>query len=400
MKRTGSHIVWAFLLLALMVSCTRKQSLPSLRETYSLNDKNPFGTYVLYQQLNQFFYHNNLNVVKKNMQKSFAGNYDTASVYIAVSRNLFLADDEMNSLLNFVSNGNSVFIASENIDTSFLSNIGLRVGTPVGNMDLSLDYTHVKLQPDVYYDTTAFTYYYVPFHHYFSDYPAASVKVLGRNEKGDPNFIVLFYGKGRFYLHCDPRAFSNYFLLQKDNYRYVQQVFSFMPAIPEHIYWDDYYNKRNVPQHGNKDRSSLAVLLQYPSMAWAFWLILSLLVLFVLFDSKRRQRIIKPMQPNVNTSVAFTETVGRLYLQKKDNRNIADKMITYFLEHIRNQYFLNTNHLDAAFIDTLSRKSNVPLPQTENLFHTINEIQQSLDTSDQQLLLLNQQIENFYKHKI
>jgi hypothetical protein len=309
----------------------------------------------------------------------------------------------MNSMLNFVSNGNSMFIASENIDTTFLNTIGFEQGTPKqGFEDLifSMHYTYVKLQSGVFYDTTAFTYYYVPFKNYFSNYPGISTKVLGRNENGAANFIVLFYGKGRFYLHCDPRAFSNYFLLQKENYKYLQQVFSFTPAIPEHIYWDDYYNKRNLRPNESGDKSWLGVLMQYPAMAWAFWLIFSLLALFVLFDSKRRQRIIKPLQPNVNTSVAFTETVGRLYLQKKDNRNIADKMITYFLEHIRNQYFLNTNHLNDEFIDTLSRKSNVPLQQTTKLFNIINLVQQSFEIDDRQLLSLNQQIENFYKHKL
>ena len=63
------------------------------------------------------------------------------------------------------------------------------------------------------------------------------------------------------------------------------------------------------------------------------------------------------------------------------------------------QYFLNTTHLDEDFIDTLSRKSNVPLQQTTKLFTTINQVQQSLEMEDKQLLSLNQQIENFYKHK-
>lgn len=391
------------MLITVLGSCGRKSALPSLRETYSLNDKNPFGTYVLNQQLNELFYHNNIYVTKKSMQKSFSGNYDTASLYVSVSKNLFLTGDEINSMLNFVSNGNSMFIASENIDTNFLNKIGFEQGVSKGGLVdflFSMHYTYVKLQPGLFHDTAAFTYYYMPFKNYFSDYPETGTKVLGRNENGAANLIVLFYGKGRFYLHCDPRAFSNYFLLQKENYKYLQQVFSFTPAIPEHIYWDDYYNKRNSPPNENPDRSWLGVLMQYPAMAWAFWLILTLLALFVLFDSKRRQRIIKPLQPNVNTSVAFTETVGRLYLQKKDNRNIADKMITYFLEHIRNQYFLNTYHLNDEFIDTLSRKSSVPLQQTTKLFNTINQVQQSYDIDDRQLLLLNKQIENFYKHKI
>jgi len=401
LKRIIQHSVYFVLLAVVFTACGKKTEIPSLRETYSMNDKNPFGTYVFRQQLNQLFYHNNIYVSKSNFEKSLAGNYDTGSLYVNISKNLLLNTDERNSLLNFVSNGNSMFISSEFIDTSFLGAIGFVQGKTLGMEDFisAMHYTYVKMQPGIFADTAAFPYFYIPFKNYFSDYPEASVKVLGRNENGAANFIVLFYGKGRFYLHCDPRAFSNYFLLQKENYKYLQQAFSLMPEIPEHIYWDDYYNKRNY-YSDEKGKTGLAVLLQYPAMAWAFWLILSLLALFILFDSKRRQRIIKPLQPNINTSVAFTETVGRLYLQKKDNRNIADKMITYFLEHIRNQYFLNTNQLNDEFMDTLTRKSNMQLLQTQKLFGTIHEIQQSQQINDQQLLSLNQQIENFYKHKI
>jgi hypothetical protein len=97
-----------------------------------------------------------------------------------------------------------------------------------------------------------------------------------------------------------------------------------------------------------------------------------------LFDSKRRQRIIKPLQPNINTSVAFTETVGRLYLQKKDNRNIADKMITYFLEHIRNQYFLNTNQLNDEFNGyAYPQTQDAIVANTKIISAPIHEIQQS-----------------------
>ena len=103
---------------------------------------------------------------------------------------------------------------------------------------------------------------------------------------------------------------------------------------------------------------------------------------------------------NTNTTVAFTETVGHLYLQKKDNRNIADKMIMYFMEHIRKQYYLNTSQVNDDFITTLSRKSNVPKEITEDLFRSINLVHNSFEITDQQLLLLNQQIDIFYKNNI
>jgi len=99
------------------------------------------------------------------------------------------------------------------------------------------------------------------------------------------------------------------------------------------------------------------------------------------------------------TTLTFTETIGRLYLQQKDNRNIADKLITYFMEHIRNQYYLNTSQVNEEFVATLARKANSTQQAADKLFSTIKEVQQSAQISDQQLLSLNQQLENFYKNK-
>ena len=95
----------------------------------------------------------------------------------------------------------------------------------------------------------------------------------------------------------------------------------------------------------------------------------------------------------------ITETVGRLYLQKKDNSNIADKMVTYLLEYIRNQYFISTNNLNDEFTAQLSRKSNVPHDQVEELMGMVKMVQLYGDVDDALLLSLNSKIENFYKHK-
>ena len=122
--------------------------------------------------------------------------------------------------------------------------------------------------------------------------------------------------------------------------------------------------------------------------------------LYILFGGKRRQRIIEIVPTNTNTTVAFTETVGRLYLQSKNNRNIADKQIQYFFEQLRSQFFLNTNHINEEFINSLSRKSNVPIDITQKLFATIRQVQNNYDISDEQMLSLNRQIENFNKTKI
>ena len=68
----------------------------------------------------------------------------------------------------------------------------------------------------------------------------------------------------------------------------------------------------------NEDNfSSLSVIRQHPPLLWAFWLGIVGLLLFIFFNVKRKQRIINVVKPNVNTTVNFTETVGRLVSSEK-----------------------------------------------------------------------------------
>lgn len=393
-----------FLLLAILcTSCNNpKPLLPPLKETFAKKDKNPFGSYIFHNQLKQLFYQNELNTKKDNFETVWRQISDTASLYVIISKNVFLSEAGQKAMLDYVNDGNSLFISSENIDSSLLDSLRCKVnqGLPEYEALQNMKYTSVTLNTAYYEDTAAFTYFYFPLVNHFVNYDTSITNVLGKNEKGKANYLEVFYGKGRFYLHCEPRALGNYFLLQKNNYQYLQNIFAFTDIRPEHVYWDDYYNKKNYPPSEQGSKSGIQLLLQYPATARAFWLVLLLLALYILFGGKRRQRIVENIIPNTNTTVAFTETVGHLYLQKKDNRNIADKMIMYFMEHIRKQYYLNTSQVNDDFITTLSRKSNVPREATEDLFRSINLVHNSFEITDQQLLLLNQQIDIFYKNKI
>ena len=384
-------------------SCgSRQPVLPPLKETFSKRDKNPFGSYVFYNQLKQLYYNNEINTEKQNFETVWQNISDTAAVYILISKNLFLSEAGQRSMLQYVNDGNSLFISSENIDGSLLDSLGCIESPPlfVNGALSDIQTTSVKMDTAFFEDTSAYSYYYLPLSNHFKSYDTSITNVLGTNAAGKANFIEVFYGKGRFYLHCEPRALGNYFLLQKTNYQYLQNIFQPGSTTPEHVYWDDYYNRKNYPPSAMGSKNAVDLLLQYPATAWAFWLALILLALYILFGGKRRQRIIEKISPNTNTTVAFTETVGRLYLQKKDNRNIAEKMITYFQEHIRKQYYLNTNQVNDDFITALSKKANAPKETTAALFQSIDLVHNSLEVSDQQLLLLNQQIEYFYKNKI
>lgn len=399
MIRQRTYLLFVLLVAALLHACTGSGSKRiNLNETYSQTDKNPFGGFIAYNQLEQMYSKNTIREKTQSFYKTWSEIDDKKALYVCITQQLYLSENDANAMISYVEKGNELFIASAFIDKYLLERLGI--------MYIKSNYPAINIYETMQQTTTAFVpdnynYYYQPFDGYFFNLNKTNIKKVATNANGSPNCIAVFLGKGKLFLHCDPRAFSNYFLLKKNNYQYMQQVFAYTNTNPEHLYWDDYYRKltRRSNDESNDDGSfsTFDEIFSHPPLKAAFWLFLLLLGLYLIFGGKRRQRIVEPIKPNVNTTVAFTETIGRLYLQKKDNKNIAEKMITYFNEHIRNSYFLNTNHVNDEFISTLSRKSNVPQHQIEILYRAIAQAQQKDTVSDYELLALNEQVQHFYK---
>ena len=137
-------------------------------------------------------------------------------------------------------------------------------------------------------------------------------------------------------------------------------------------------------------------VLKQPALRWAWYLALISLLIFMLFNAKRKQRIIKIITPLTNTTVDFTKTIGNLYFETKDHNNIVDKKITYFLERIRRVYYLDTQLLDDKFINSLALKTGKNKTETKKLIDLIIQLRAKQICSEDDLLGLNKAIESFY----
>jgi hypothetical protein len=397
-------IIYLYSLLAifaLLTGCAgcKINEMPALVETYARKDKNPFGAAIAYRQIEAMYSGNTIQEKRKNFKDTWENISDTGALYICMAPKLFLSAEEVTAMMEFVAAGNSLFISAGHIDDFLLDETGcseVYSSPDLENLIGQMKNTAVKakLQPQSNYG-----YYYHPFQNYFTGIDTTNTRVLGFNENNKPNFIVFFHEKGKLYLQCDPRAYSNYFLLKEDNYQYLKNSLAFTQNEPQHVYWDNYYYKLKGRNNTDRSFSTFSEIMKHPPLKAAFWLSLFLLLLYILFGGKRMQRIVKQLKPNENSTVTFTETIGRLYLQKKDNKNIADKMITYFNEYIRNTYFLNTNHINDDFVVVLSRKSGVDKDKVDTLYRTIMATQTSTAVNDYQLLSLHEQIQNFYKKR-
>lgn len=398
-------------MMMLLFGCHQgEKRIPPLNESYRKSDKLPFGSFIAYRGIQSEFPDYWIN----NTDRPFTDTwnqlkYDSAatySLYFLVTKNLVLTVDEVNAMMGYIKAGNDLFISADYIDEKLLEATYCTINRKaelVSEVNGNMQDTYVNMFYGKDFNTEKYGYYYFPFLNYFNSYDLSRTRVLGVNEINLPNYIVIFSGRGRIYLHLAPRIFSNYFLLTKNNYEYFENVTAYLRFEPQYVYWDEYYKQfsstKNNNLHNKDIFSSLQVIRQNRPLLWAFYIGLTGLLLFTVFNIKRKQRVIEIIKPNKNATVAFTETIGHLYLQQKNNSNIADKIITYLYEYLRKKYFINTTEINPEFINSLSGKSGVPKQETQELFELIGKIQQQDEVSDEDLLNLNEKVENFKNTK-
>ncbi|MEX0637080.1 MAG: DUF4350 domain-containing protein [Ferruginibacter sp.] len=405
MKNILSYYIVGFILLAGIASCSSKKSgIPDLRERYGLSNTLPFGAYTAHQILQNIYPEQVINLSNKKFATFYNDiDVDSGSLYINISNKYLLSEEDASALLKYVHNGNTAFIAAEVIDSNFMLRLSTNITSNpwLENIDGALfKKTSISLLPDELSTKDSFSYFYKPFSNYFSNSDGDKSRITGYGKNGNANFLVFFWGKGRLYLHCEPKAFSNYFLLTDNNYLYMTQIMQMIEEKPTGIYWDEYYNKINFNDNNQNDASAIGALLKHIPLANAFWLLVILLLLYILINGKRKQRVVPIIKPIENTSVAFTAAVAGLYMAENNNKNIADKLITYFNEYIRNRYFLHMYAINNDQVSLLSRKSGVSAEQVKALYEHIQFINNNNEVSDTALLTLNQHIQNFYKKKL
>ncbi len=110
---------------------------------------------------------------------------------------------------------------------------------------------------------------------------------------------------------------------------------------------------------------------------------------------KRKQRIIPVITPLLNTTLEFVGTIGNLYYQSAEHKNIAEKKIHFLMDQIRSKYWLNTNALDESFIVALARKTGKGEDDVRTLVKSIAAIQAKDRISSEELIDINKKIEKF-----
>ncbi|MEX0965721.1 MAG: DUF4350 domain-containing protein [Bacteroidia bacterium] len=369
--------------------------------------KDPYGTHVLVELLKNYFPQHDF-VISEDMldHRLRLEKVSVPSTLILSERQTYFDSLEVVAVKEFVAAGNTVFIYAFQFPVHLLDELLEESCNVSGypfitrkNIFANFSSTELKNKESYLfefksrYGSREFGWeYFDPEETCFD----SGYSVLGRFNESYINFYSVPYGKGRFLIHTSPLMFTNYHLLRSSGKEYVEKTLAYFPE--GDIIWDNRPLNVVRPSGGQRiSESPLAYILGEDGLRWGWYVLLSMLLLYAMFQARRRQKIIPLLEPNTNTSLEFVESIGNLYYQQQNHRNLALQKMKHFLLYIRRHYHISTQRLDKDLIKNISIKSKVPAEEVEMIFRTYNSIKTHKSIEDYFLIDFHEAIENFYR---
>jgi hypothetical protein len=185
-------------------------------------------------------------------------------------------------------------------------------------------------------------------------------------------------------------------MIKKNGFQHANNLLSQLHNGP--TYWDD-PNALETKNSKTTNGNPLKFLFSHIYLKWAWYLLLITIGLYLIFRSKREQRIIPLMPVNTNTSIEFTKAIGTLYFQNKGHRHIANEMYMIFLSDIRSRYNIFTDIAEMDLIDQLTMRSGINKSIIYNLFNKFKYVRLDPESNSDDLIRLFDDLENYNKKR-
>ena len=364
--------------------------------SYVSHHKIPYGTYVLNDVMEKHF-PDAIQQIQKPPFEFLSRTDSIEGTYFFVNETVSFEEAELNTILEWVNQGNQLFVASSSFETKLLDTL---------NLGQRFVYNDGQLEPIFYFELVnpafknkkvKFTKdYYTPS---FDRLDTLRTTVLGQvytsaDSTGTltkhANIIKQPFGDGEIILSSFPKAFTNYFMLKEDNNEYTLGLLSYLDR-NRTIYMDNFHKSGK-----SFYTSPMYLFLNTEEFKWAYYLILIGAIVYIVFEGKRKQRAIPVVPPVKNQTLAFTRTIADMYFEKGELHLITKHKIDYFLEYLRSKLHITTQDLDdETFLRNLSMRSNSTLEEVKNLMGTISKLKVKQHITEEELKHLNKKIEAF-----
>lgn len=368
-------------------------------ETFHFRDDIPFGTKVTHDLLQEI-------VGGVEAEHAFRSTYELVGalglnsnlLMLSTVSNVSKADTE--ALLSYVAEGNTVLIGAENFEGHLPDSLGFQMAfdeqlitTNVSDVRSALAGESVtKLRfTNQDFPSKEFTFPSVVASTFLTELDSGKFEVLAENGEGRA-VLVKYKGlaTGNLYLTSMPLALTNYFVLDNETSPFAEALLSLFPA-EQPLTHNEYYQMGRM-----ESASSIRFLLKHKSLRWAYFLLIGSLALYVLFEMKRRQRIIPIIAPLKNTTLEFVNTLGSLHFRQSNHVNLAKKRVLYWLDFVRSHYNISASQIDKEFIMELANKSGKEKAMIELLVHTVIKVQDGGNLEETELLAFEKLLNKFY----
>jgi hypothetical protein len=412
-KNPGLVIISLFLVVCTIAFVYYKNNyIPKYRWStyYDINNEEPYGLKL---------FHKAIKSKSKGTTLLYNESYDTIDTTETNSNLVFVGDDfyvdslTTIDLLKYVERGNCLFIASNycpmEITRSFVpigdSISGFKVNfdsvISVNFCEKNLPYPQeLRFHYQVLKDTVS-TYWSIYKNRYFNDtlthYDFMPLSFLSDSSV---NSFYILHGNGKIIIHSNPILFTNYHLINENGFKHMNNYLSLLNN--GHLYWDDQYNNQtntSNESNANNPNNPLKFLFSHPYLKTAWYLFLGTILLYLIFRSKREQRVIPILPINTNASIEFTKAIGTLYFQSKEHHHIVNEMYYIFLSEIRARYFLPTDIPDAELIEQLTLKSGIDKTTLYDLFRQFRYLRSYPEATTDEIIKLYDSIEKYHKKR-
>jgi len=394
MSKSFKIIFGGFLLILLLLTyleATEREPI-NWNPSYLESDKIALGSYVFFESWKDAHTHHLIKV--KESPFEFLSQEKPNGTYFFLNNNIPIDQTELDKLLTWVEDGNTLFLSASNFSKNLLDTLDIKpqVLDPGENL---------KSQP--YINLTNSKFWKEEPYHLDQDRSiirleksdslfqetlgVVNVRSFDSKTRAYPNFIKSQFGNGIIFIHAMPEAFSNYFLLADSNYSYVQDALAYIPS-NSNVYWDDHYKSGKI-----YNTSPLYILLNNRALKWAYYFALFGIFLFIIFEGKRKQRSVPVIEALKNQSYEYSQTISELYLEQKQYKSLALKDIQHFYEYLRSHFRIDTTNINQQFYKEVSARVNLEMEEVQSKFKWISQLSQKEQISKKELQELHSVIQ-------
>jgi hypothetical protein len=366
--------------------------------SYASHHKIPYGTFIfkaLLQQKVDASHFREINVPPFEFLKKDSL---ASGTYLFINQDIPLGEDEANVLLDWVATGNTLFLGAERISQNITDTLGIKQELVLDPENFFNEHAYNFYVPDLQSDSLFWFDRYKE-NYFFAEVDSGAVALGYTDFRKDtdslitdrPNFIKANFGKGIILLLTAPEVFTNYFILKNKNKDYTAGVMSYID-FSKPLLLDAYY-KNGKTQY----TSPLYVFLNNEKLRWAYYLILGLLLVFIIFEGKRKQRWIAIVQPLQNQTISFIHTITYNFFNQNNNTEIARLKVKHFMYFLREKLLLEKSIDDSQFASQLAEKTSMPETLADQFHQLLTDVENKNTITEAQLKELDKLIDTVKK---